>query len=387
MMNGMSSLQIKVGLFSICFVLGWAACSNDQFTQDEWQGEILVEDGVEIILNPDRPISPNAGRDLSLEEVLRISDNDAEGAFYFTYPSLQEADDGSIFIGGDRQLLKFSPQGQFLGNLFKAGQGPGEIADSSPDYFLWKDSIFVCDPNNSKVLWMNQDGVLLSEDKINERRGGLIGLTAHWEVYRRIEPPMPSPSFVEWGEEKHSISWFSRNSLLEKKSYTFTTRKFRSRGIYKGPDWFCSVLDPVHEHLYVSHTGKYSVSVLDLNQKRVIRRFQRDYPRVKWVTSDEERELLNIFDIPLQKYWYDILRMYVVRGQLWVETSFKDEREMTLVDVFDIQGKYIDSFYLGLEERTIRGVAGDSLFISERDENELISIVKYRIVDDAAQSN
>ena len=67
--------------------------------------------------------------------------------------------------------------------------------------------------------------------------------------------------------------------------------------------------------------------------------------------------------------------------QLWVETSFKDERGMTLIDVFDTQGKFIDNFYLDLEKRKIRGWAGDTLFMRERDENELFNIVKYRIVE------
>ena len=133
-----------------------------------------------------------------------------------------------------------------MGNFFRAGQGPGEIADSNPEYFLWEDSICIFDYGNGKVLWMDQSGEHLSEEKVDVRRGAFEGLTAHWEVYSNITLPRPSPSFTAWEEAKLDIFQLSRNSIQEKKSYSFTNLGFsgsRPR-IYWSNDRFSYTLDP-----------------------------------------------------------------------------------------------------------------------------------------------
>ncbi len=51
----------------------------------------------EIIQNPKKPLSSNAGRILEVEEMFRITDE--SGEFFFKWASgLQIADDGSIFL-------------------------------------------------------------------------------------------------------------------------------------------------------------------------------------------------------------------------------------------------------------------------------------------------
>ncbi len=61
----------------------------------------------EIIENPAKPLNPNAGRILKLEEVLRITDEGGE--FFFKRPSLlQIADDGCIFLYDSEQFLRGS---------------------------------------------------------------------------------------------------------------------------------------------------------------------------------------------------------------------------------------------------------------------------------------
>jgi uncharacterized membrane protein len=74
----------------------------------------------EIIENPKRPTSENAGRVLNLEEVFCITDE--SGEFYFKYPrDLKIAPDGSMFIIDYEQLLQFDSNGNFIKNFFKKG--------------------------------------------------------------------------------------------------------------------------------------------------------------------------------------------------------------------------------------------------------------------------
>ena len=87
---------------------------------------VSIVDGVEVVVNPAVPLHKNPGRVLKVREKLRI--RDTGDTFYFKGPGSPEiAPDGSIFIKQIGQLLRFSPEGAFLGNLFKPGQGPGEI--------------------------------------------------------------------------------------------------------------------------------------------------------------------------------------------------------------------------------------------------------------------
>jgi len=79
--------------------------------------------------------------------------------------------------------------------------------------------------------------------------------------------------------------------------------------------------------------------------------------------------------------------MFIRGDDIWVMTSTVDPRKGLLIDVFNIQGKYADSFYLplkqavkaeGLEDLPV-AFQGDYMYIVEYDEDEIPSIVKYRM--------
>ncbi len=73
----------------------------------------------EIIENPEKPLSKNVGRVLKIKEVMSIVDEPAK--FYFRGPGdIKIAMDGSIFVSDYRgyNFLKFSPDGEFIKNLY-----------------------------------------------------------------------------------------------------------------------------------------------------------------------------------------------------------------------------------------------------------------------------
>ncbi len=51
-----------------------------------------------------------------------------------------------------------------------------------------------------------------------------------------------------------------------------------------------------------------------------------------------------------------------------------------MFDVFDIDGKFIDNFFINIKGSFI-ATHRDSIFVREKDENELLSIVKYKVLD------
>ena len=84
---------------------------------------------------------------------------------------------------------------------------------------------------------------------------------------------------------------------------------------------------------------------------------------------------------PPPKFFNDISALYIVNDKLWVRTSTRDEEKGYLIDVFEFDGRFIDSFYLKTEVRGIISTYGDLIFTRETDENELVTVVKYRIVE------
>ena len=81
-----------------------------------------------------------------------------------------------------------------------------------------------------------------------------------------------------------------------------------------------------------------------------------------------------------EKFLSDVVNLFVFNEQLWVMTSTGDERKRPLIDVFDIDGKFVDSFFLDITG-TLLATHNDSVFVREKDEDELIHLVKYKVID------
>jgi hypothetical protein len=80
---------------------------------------------VRTITNPKRSSSQNAGRIVSLEEIMRI--DDMHEGYFFQYPNNAKIASASLYFLDKNQFLKFDKDDKFKGNFFKYGQGPGEL--------------------------------------------------------------------------------------------------------------------------------------------------------------------------------------------------------------------------------------------------------------------
>jgi hypothetical protein len=96
---------------------------------------------------------------------------------------------------------------------------------------------------------------------------------------------------------------------------------------------------------------------------------------------------------PPQKYVNDIENLFVVGDHLWVQTSLKDKESRTLFDVFDLNGKFIDNFFIllpkelgphGYNVKPIH-ISNGFLIAVEKNPDESLSVVRYRIIDKGIQ--
>ena len=356
----------------------------------------------EIIENPEKPINADAGRIVELEKMFTIGDTGS--GYYFEAPRLPKvAPDRSIFVLDREQLLRFDQSGKFLHNYFKKGQGPGEL-EYVTNYFLTENHVIIHNGRPNKVVYLDYKGELVKEFRI-EQAESFMTLIAYADgrfYFQKYGIPLVKgePKIVDVPQALVLVSDDGKNmqglQSFQTKSYVAV------RGGARGSIGINMLITAQYDSrlLFVSHIPDYQVKLFDLEDNNVLRIFNRNYKKVN--TPDEIKNaqksyvILNDqkFTAPEQKHLNDIFHLLVVKDRLWVMTSTLDKEKGWLVDVYDIQGRYVDNFYLKFPEpltyisiRRLGGrmhvkEAGDFLFRLRTNEEDLVELVKYRIPKD-----
>jgi hypothetical protein len=339
---------------------------------------VLFLSSQEIIQNLEKPPSPNADRILEVEEMFRITDE--SGEFFFEFPSgLQVADDGSIFLRDEDQLLKFARDGKFLKNLFKKGQGPGEIQSFFYFFHLTDENIFIYDPMRLRIIFMDQEGKLIEEYRLSERYIQFIGLWKDNFVLTKYFYPDMEERTGKVFDVPGKIFIISKNGEIVNECSGIPWKMFLHPNIGARVPLLSATITEDGKACFISDPEEYLVSVLDFEKLEFIRKFKRDYQRVK-LPKREAPSSRSSIKIPEKVYKNDIVDLYNFKGKLWVETSTEDDKKGTLFDVFNREGLYIDSFWLGVSGSLIN-IHGDHLFVREQNEDGNISIVKYKVLE------
>jgi len=353
----------------------------------------------QIIENPAKPKAANAGRVITPTEVLAISDEGASD-FYFKWPNrLATGLDGSLFIREVDQVLRFDKDGRFLGNLFKKGQGPGEM--SYPGTPLATDThIVVFSGYPSKLVYFDPSGRYEKETAVRSVGGrtslNLIGYQAGRFYFESGEFPRTTgdPDFVD---NPRTIIAANETDGSVASLATFVTRAWVVTSPAGGGGMFTItslVAVPFGGDLIaLTHTEDYLVKLYDPAADKVVREFRRSYERVKGIPLTEAEKnggiLINNkhFTRPERKFENDIKNLLVRDDKIWAVTSTKDKAKGVLIDVFDGKGTYQDCFWLKLPEPALASLQspgicaldGEFLWVVEKAEDDTSSIKKYRI--------
>ena len=339
----------------------------------------------QIIENPKKPPGPNAGRVVSLKEVQRIGDE--TGKFFFVQPiGVFAGRDGSVYVQEYQQFLKFDAQGRYVGNLLKKGEGPGEFNDNLTDVIVGNDDILLYSSNSLKLIRITPDGRLIEDRRFSQGLfGDLLGYRAGRYFFLRFERE-EFPRISGIGENKYRLFIVPEKGEIIPTSVLMpmtVARLFGSRSV-----GIMSISQPTpiwadDRFVFLFHSPDYLIKLLDLETGKIVRSFRRDYDRVKYdfkPSKDYPQELE-------PKYHNDLCRLLWRNDRLWAVTSTFDATKGILVDVFSREGKYLDNFYLPLfkirrnnpQYYAPMAIHGDSLYLLEADENDLISLVKYEI--------
>ena len=349
----------------------------------------------QVVTNPEKPPHPQAGRILRLEKELSITDE--QDGFYFKRPrNLQVAPDGSMFLQDEDQLLMFDASGEFQKNLFKKGQGPGEV-EQIIDYLISSDQITVLQAQPNKIVLLDRQGEFLREIKPDQSFYRLFAI--HGGRYYGAHNSRPQ--FEKLGDEPTivDITWNIRiasdQGSVETTELNFPVKWFMQRieSAVIANYIVDIVARPIGDrHLVIFHTQDYLLKLLDLDSGKVIREFSREYDPVKMKpdkTGQVETRPGTFTLVPPVDRFNDILNFFILGDQIWVVTSALSADKGFLVDVFDSAGRYLDNFYLPLQNSIKQAglsrhplcITDAHLYVVEYGEDDIPVLVKYRMID------
>jgi hypothetical protein len=353
----------------------------------------------QVIENPAQPRAKNAGRVIVPNEVLAISD-EGRTDFYFKWPgNLRVAPNGFLFVRDEKQFLQFDKDGRFLRNLFKKGQGPGEMG-SFVGCFLTDKNVIALANDPDKLLWFNYAGEYERETAIRGEGGtflwplaqlnGVFYLNSSQIPDLKGEPgiidvPQVIVALADGSGEPKSLASFMT------KAFVVTSGGGSARGMISIS--FLGAVPYQKRFLALFHTSEYLLKIYDPAANTVQREFRRAYERVKKPPEKDEQKKDRIgingktFTAPEQKYANDIVNIFARGGEIWAVTSTRDKVKGVLIDVFDNEGIYQDCFYLQLPEAALRSLVspslatldGDSLYVIAKNADETSTIRKYAI--------
>jgi hypothetical protein len=108
-----------------------------------------------------------------LDEVLAIGASESDGVQFGAISGVDVAPDGTIFVAEKQaqEVLAFSPDGELLSRIGRAGPGPGEFGGNIGGVFVVGGELVVPDPSNQRVSRFALDGTFLDSDRLSAQQG------------------------------------------------------------------------------------------------------------------------------------------------------------------------------------------------------------------------
>src|SRR5512141_220063 len=344
----------------------------------------------QVVENPAKPPSPNAGRVVSLKEVARVSEE--EGKFFFEQPwEVFTGRDGSVYVQEPKKFYRFDANLRFIGNLLRWGEGPGELSGNLTDVIVGDADILLYSSNVYKLLRLDRNGRLLAEKKFTTGFSNLLGYRGgRYVVMKRERTDLPRVSGLF--ESDYRLTIIADDGHLVDTPFVLSltaAHYLRNRGgaLSGGTSSISRFMPlPVDDRfVFLFHAPEYLVRVIDLEKGAVTLSFRRPYERVKYESTRPKNAPA---DYPVPKYHNDLCRLLWHKETLWAVTSTFDQTKGIVVDVFSREGRYLDNFYLPLfkirrnnpQYFAPMAIRGNFLYFLEADEDDIISLVKYEIV-------
>jgi hypothetical protein len=333
-----------------------------------------------------------------LKESLRIAEQPS--LFFFASPDMPQIDEfGFIWVADQDQLLLFSPEGKFIRNFFKKGQGPGELTDMS-GFIPEGDRVLVFNRYPHKMIAFDREGRLLQETSISQMLGhaNLLGSwrgrfyflreyfqsTSGKAVFLDIPVRLLSAALGE-AEARVDGPWFPKRHFVRDTSWI--------KNVY-----YVQIARADEARFLIAYNGNYDIHCLDLDRMEIFPFIRREYRKVRirpeWKTSRDKfrapSQTLSGSEVKVFEHEMldDVQKIWILREKIWVLTSTFDEaNRQARIDLFDLKGTFLGSLMLplprGLEWMRLSyapmTLHDSGLYVLAPAQTEALELVRYSL--------
>jgi hypothetical protein len=339
----------------------------------EWKGKIEIENGIEVIKNPEWPIFDEPI--VRFEEELAIGTNEEREEYQFSRISgiaIDEEERIYVLDYTEAHIKVFDKKGRYMKTIGKKGQGPGEMASPFSICIIPDDELVIQDLNNRRILYLTLEGNFLKSISTAEwvmvgaktdSNGNIIALISN------SHPDKQVIGLMKFDKEINPLITF-RSVSLPKKGPVFNP--FRPE-----VSWTLTEKD----HVICGYPENYELDVYD-PEGNLKRKIYRDAMRVK-VSQEEieeaKKRLPSYMKLDIPKY-HAAYRDFTADegGRIFVRTWEKEgNRNGYYFDVFDSGGKYIAKIPMEFNPVVWKN---EKVYVIEEDENGFQMVKRYKVV-------
>ncbi|MCP4150687.1 MAG: 6-bladed beta-propeller, partial [bacterium] len=228
------------------------------------------------------------GRQVALSEVLRITDETKDAQYCVkSIANAKRAPDNHIIVQPGKQLYLFTKKGKYLKNLYKQGEGPGEMKwlESCRSH---KGKILMCSLYPLKIIELSAEGNFIKEFRVKDKHntGRLISVddktlyfhyrAINFEKLKRGENHVGNVIF--YSNYKGECTYLPESyetglEVIQKKA------NGRKTSLLTGMSTFKSI-DSGSDVIYFFHEERYRIRAFDKRKKTVVKEFSRPYEPV-----------------------------------------------------------------------------------------------------------
>jgi len=368
-------MKSRVLLLIVFISISSLSCTSEK---SEWQGTIQNVDEVTVVKNPVEPLNPNL--EIVFEEDLTIGLEEGDEHYMFGGRIIFNTDvHGNFYVTdwGQKTIKKYDPSGKYLLSIGRSGQGPGEFQNISIARFDKENNLYVTDivsrrisffDNNGKFLnqliiekqllvplFINSNGHILSEHIVVEELPELIksysiiglfdtDLNMLAEIRSGSDEIKPQPKRDAESTAKRHARLISQDAFKPQLTYLLSDTDH----IYYGL--------PKHYEIKVYNTEGELERIIerDYEPLEVTKKETEDYLAeleeevYKYVPLPEKvkKRAFELAEFPEYKPAYQKFTL-MENGWLFVDAG-QATNGLTLIDIFDQEGKYLAQFMTDL---------------------------------------
>jgi len=412
------------------------------FSQEDWHGEIINQNGILHIVNAEEPIYklPN----IFIEKVWETGGEDP-GFIFNNITAIDIDKKGRVYVADvlEKNIKVFSPSGEYLFTFGRQGQGPGEyqipkcltllpnqqilVIDVGGGLFA-RFKFFDCEGNYINEFMVELKNSINLKDDENSRAYLLsLGMISFSKLFSENRLLLIKDSIEEMKYQVHSLWIFVLDKrqgikIIENKKIDpqFTNQLNQSDRDFLDTQW-CH--DNKGNIYFIKDIFDYTIDVYDKqgNLKKVIKRvfnfplktkdeYEKDRERmnkyveqqkgygitVKWEELKYRSIIFNPFHITRSMFCDDQNRLWILTNESFspheskgLFSWFSDKKSQHLeekgtrftFDVFDEEGKFLMKIPFDAEQPRCFVYKNGSLYFAALKEDGFPWLFKYRIIE------